>query len=292
MATISMDLVKELREKTQVGMMDCKKALEQAGGDMEKAIEILRKKGTSVAAKRADNETNNGRVESWVSSDYKTGALVAVACETDFSANTEDMFGFASHVAQVAAQNDIVDAEMLLQQQSLKVSNLTIKDHLDEIIAKIAESIKVSKAAVFKASANGLVNVYIHPGSSIGVMVELEGDKAIAQNEEIRAAARDVCMQAAVTKPLAVSPEGIDSALIEKERAIATEQLQGSNKPANIIEKIVEGKLNKFYEDVCLLNQLFIKNDKLTVAQFLKEVGTKHGVALTVKRFVRFGIGR
>lgn len=292
MATISMDLVKELREKTQVGMMDCKKALEQADGDMEKAIEILRKKGTAVAAKRADNATNNGRVECWLSPDFKTGALTEIACETDFSANTQDMFNFATHIAEVVAKTSITEPATILAQKSLQNASLTLKDHLDEIIAKIAESIKVSRTALFKAGDNGLVNAYIHPGSSIGVMVELEADKAISATEELKAAARDICMQIAVTKPLAVKPENLDQSLVEKERTIAKEQLQGSNKPAQIIDKIVDGKLNKFYEEVCLLNQLFIKNDKTTVAQYLKEVSTKAGATITVKQFVRFGIGR
>lgn len=292
MANVSMDLVKELREKTQVGMMDCKKALEQADGDMEKAIEILRKKGTAVAAKRADNATNNGRIESWLSSDFKTGALVEVACETDFSANTQDMFDFATHAAQIVAKTGQTEANTILAQTSLTKSILTLKDHLDELIAKIAESIKISRTELFKADEHGLVNAYIHPGSTIGVMVQLQADKAIAPTEELKALARDICMQIAVTKPLSVNQESLDPALIEKERALATEMMKESNKPANIIEKIVEGKLTKFYEEVCLLNQPFIKNDKLTVAQYLTEISNKLGCKLTVKRFVRFGIGR
>jgi elongation factor Ts len=292
MATISMDLVKKLREKTQVGMMDCKKALEQANGDMEKAIEILRKKGTAVATKRADNVTNNGRVECWVAPDFKTSALVEVACETDFSANTKDMLDFATHVAEVVAKTQVTDPATILTQKSLKNAPLTIQDHLNELLAKIAENIKISRTALFKASDKGLINTYIHPGSSIGVMVELEADKLLKTTEELKTAARDLCMQIAVTKPLAVKPENLDPALIEKERAIAQEQLKSSNKPPQIIEKIVEGKLNKFYEEVCLLNQLFIKNDKITVAQYLKEASTKAGATVMVKQFVRFGIGR
>lgn len=292
MATISMDLVKELREKTQVGMMDCKKALEQADGDMDKAIEILRKKGTAVAAKRAENATDNGRIESWISPDFKTGSLVEVACETDFSANTQDMFDFATHTAQIVAKTNETEAGTLLTQSSLKISTLTIKDHLDELIAKIAENIKISRTALFKTDAHGLVNAYIHPGSTIGVMVELHADKAITATEELKTLARDICMQIAVTKPLSVKQDDLDPVLIEKERALAKEMLKDSTKPANIIEKIIDGKLSKFYEEVCLVNQLFIKNDKLTIAQHLQEISKKIGVNVTVKQFVRFGIGR
>lgn len=293
MANVSMELVKALREKTQVGMMDCKKALEEANGDMEKAIELLRKKGTAVAAKRSENVTSNGRVESFISADNKTGALVEVACETDFSAKTVDMEFFAKHAAEVAAVCAVNDAKVILTQKSLKNPKLVIKDHLDELIAKIAENIKVNKVVLYKAGKNGLVLSYIHPGSTVGVMVELGMEKDIAaQIEELKLVAKDICMQIAVNKPLSVSSENLDPAVVAKEREIATEQLKTSGKPANVIEKIVEGKIRKYYEDVCLLNQLFIKNDKITIQQYLDESGKKLGNKITVKQFTRIGIGR
>lgn len=287
-----MEQVKELREKTQVGMLDCKKALEEANGDMEKAIEILRKKGTAVAAKRADNATNNGRIESWIAPDFKTGALVEIACETDFSANTPAMQEFALQTAEIAAKMNLTDPEQLLTQKSLKNSKITLKEALDELIAKIAEKIKINRVVLFKATETGLVNSYIHPGSTVGVMAEITADKTINTTEDLKSIIRDICMQIAVTKPLAVASENLDKTLIEKERAIAHDQLKDSKKPAPIIEKIIDGKLNKFYEDVCLLNQLFIKNDKISVAQYLKESSTRVGMNLKVKQFIRFGIGR
>jgi elongation factor Ts len=293
MSTVSMEQVKELREKTQVGMLDCKKALEEANGDMEKAIEILRKKGTAVAAKRADNATNNGRIESWIAPDFKVGALVEIACETDFSANTPAMQDFAIQTAEITTKTNLTDPEQLLTQKSLRNNKITLKEALDELIAKIAEKIKINRVVLFKASANGLVNSYIHPGSTVGVMVEIVADKPITNaSEDLKSIIRDICMQIAVTKPLAVTPENLDKTLIEKERTIAHDQLKDSKKPAQIIEKIIDGKLNKFYEDVCLLNQLFIKNDKISVAQYLKEVSTRVGMNLTIKQFIRFGIGR
>lgn len=293
MANVSMDLVKALREKTQVGMMDCKKALEESNGDMEKAIEILRKKGTAVAAKRSENVTSNGRVESFISSDNKTGAIVEIACETDFSAKTVDMEFFAKHTAEVAAISAVNDAQAVLTQKSLKNPKLVIKDHLDELIAKIAESIKVSKVILYKAEKFGFVNSYIHPGSTVGVMIELDAEKdASANTEELKTITKDLCMQIAVNKPLSVAPENLDAAVIAKEREIASEQLKNSGKPANVIEKIVEGKIKKFYEDVCLLNQMFIKNDKMTVQQYLDEASKKLNNKLSVKQFIRIGIGR
>lgn len=293
MANVSMDLVKKLREKTQVGMMDCKKALEEANGDIEKAIEILRKKGSAVAAKRGENATTNGRVECFISKDMKTGAMIEVACETDFSAKTVDMEFFAKHTAEVAAISAVNDAQTILSQKSIKNPNLVIKDHLDELIAKIAESIKVSKVVLFKAGKLGMVYAYIHPGSTVGVMVEIETEKEHSSHtEELKEVAKDICMQIAVNKPLAVSSADLDPANVAKEREIATEQLKLSGKPANVIEKILEGKIKKYYEDVCLLNQFFIKNDKLTIQLYLDEVSKKLGNKVTVKQFVRIGIGR
>lgn len=293
MANVSMDLVKKLREKTQVGMMDCKKALEEANGDIEKAIEILRKKGSAVAAKRGDNATTNGRIECFISQDMKTGAMVEVACETDFSAKTVDMEFFAKHTAEVAAINAVNDAQAILSQKSVKNPTLVVKDHLDELIAKITESIKVSKVILFKAGKFGMVSAYIHPGSTVGVMIELETEKDHSANiEELKEVAKNLCMQIAVNKPLSVSPSDLDPASVAKEREIATEQLKLSGKPANVIEKILEGKIKKYYEDVCLLNQFFIKNDKITIQLYLDEVSKKLGNKVTVKQFVRVGIGR
>ncbi len=293
MANISMDLVKQLREKTQVGMMDCKKALEESNGDIEKAIEILRKKGSSVAAKRGENATTNGRVECFISPDTKTGAMVEIACETDFSAKTVDMEYFAKHTAEVAAITAVNDAQAILSQKSLKNPKLVVKDHLNELIAKIAESIKVIKVVLFKAGKFGMVSAYIHPGSTVGVMVELGMEKdPSAHLEELKTVAKDICMQIAVNKPLSVSPTDLDVAAVAKEREIATEQLKLSGKPANVIEKILEGKIKKYYEDVCLLNQFFIKNDKITIQNYLDEASKKLGNKITVKQFVRIGIGR
>lgn len=286
-----MDLVKQLRDQTQIGMMDCKKALEEAAGDFEKALELLRKKGASVAAKRADNETNNGRIEGFISSDYKTGALVEVACETDFSANTDTMKNFALSAAAVTAQQNPSDIDQLLGLKQIH-SPLSLQESLNEVIAKICEKIKISRIARFTVEP-GVVNVYIHPGSTVGVMVALSTDKdASAHRDELLALAKDVCMQAAVTKPLCIDASQLDQALVEKERNLAREQLAGSNKPAQIIEKIVDGKLNKFYEEVCLLNQLFIKNDKATVKAHIDEVGKKIGAQINVVSLVRFAIGR
>lgn len=291
MATVSMDLVKQLRDQTQVGMMDCKKALEEANGDLVLAVEILRKKGSAVAAKRAGNEATKGRIESFIAPDNRTGAIVEVGCETDFSANTEAMGTFALMVAELVALNNPSSLDALLEIKNPK-NNLTVQESLNELIAKICENIKINQFSYFAVADNGLVNAYIHPGSTVGIMIELQTATPVTDTESLKALARDLCMQIAVTNPLCIDPSQLDAQVLEKERSIAREQLASANKPAAIIEKIVDGKINKFYEEVCLLNQLFIKNDKATIKAHVEEIAKKVGTKITVKQFKRCAIGR
>ena len=287
MSKISMDLVKELREITQVGMMDCKKALEEANGSIEQAIELLRKKGSAVAAKRAGNETNHGRIEAFVAKDSRKGALVEVCCETDFSANTDHMRNFTTTAAQIASEKSINTKEALLEQ------NPSLQDNLNELVAKIAEKIEIKKVSLLQVAEHGVINAYIHPGSTVGVIISVAADKEIGSNTEaINALARDLCMQVAVNNPLGITSADIDATLVAKEREIITEQLKDDKRPENILAKIIEGRINKFYEEACLLNQKFIKNDKLSIQQHLAEVGKSHGLTLTVSAFTRFAVGR
>jgi elongation factor Ts len=293
MSTISMELVKKLRDRTQVGMMDCKKALEQANGDFEQAVEILRKKGAAVAAKRADNITNHGRIESFINADNTVGVLVESACETDFSAHTEAMKQFVLDVAEHIAHKNSSSVETLLKESLNKNSKISVQQHLDELVAKICESTKINRFTRFAVTGHGLINVYIHPGSTVGVMVELAADKDLQSHRDaLRTLAKDICMQIAVTNPLCVLPNDLDPKVIEKERALAQEQLATSGKPAAVIEKIIQGKLEKFYQDACLLNQPFIKNDKITVKQYIADTTKSMGLVVTVKQFKRFAIGR
>jgi elongation factor Ts len=288
MSKVSMDLVKELREKTQVSMMDCKKALESADGNVEAAIEFLRKKGSAVAAKRADNATDNGRIEAFVDKDAKKGSMVELCCETDFSANTNDMKLFAEKVAHEACALGIDDKAALMA----KVP--TLQDALNDLLAKISEKIEVNKLSTFVVPNHGLVHVYIHPGSTVGVMVEFTSEKELSGSaiDEVKQLAKDVCMQAAVHKPVALRPEELDPEVVAKERAIAKGQSNDGKKPANIVAKIIENRINKYYEEVCLTNQRFIKDDAVTIQQLVNTVATKISNPLTIKRFCRFAIGR
>ncbi len=287
MATISMDLVKQLREKTQVGMMDCKKALEETGGDLEKAVELLRKKGAAVAAKRAGNATDNGRVEAYVSQDSRSGALVQIACETDFSANTDAMKEFTISVAKEAAAENIVDTEALFgKKPELKATH-------EEILAKIAEKIVVQKIDAYSVDGHGIVNYYIHPGSRVGIMIELSTENdCSAHVDELKALARDICMHSAVRNPLGITPEDLDPALVAKEREIMEDQLKASGKPENMIDKIMNGKMQKFYKEVCLLHQPFIKNEDLSIQNLVDECADKIKNKITLKRFAHFVVGQ
>lgn len=291
MTQVSTDLIKQLREKTNIGMMDCKKALEESGGDIDKAIEILRKKGAAVAAKRAENVTDNGRIEAYIAPDFSAGTIVEMSCETDFSANTDDMKNFATAVARHITEENISD-EAALQASTVASRKLTVKQLLEELIAKISESIKVRRFAHYKTQAHGLVNAYIHPGSTLGVLIKLHSDKEITNKTAVAQLAKDICMQIAVMNPLCIRPDQLDPAVVAKEKEIIQEQLAASGKPANVIEKIMVGKLEKFYEDACLLHQKFIKHDKFSVLQHVEEVSKELGVKLTVEAFTRFGIGK
>jgi len=291
---MSLELLKELREKTGIGMLDCKKALTEANGDLEKAIELLRKKGMAVAAKRADNATNCGSVAAFKSTDSRNACLVQMSCETDFSANTSDMKQFATNVAQTIVESATPVTEQNLAEMPLKGSTLSVKAGLEGLIAKITESIKIQRFSSCTATENGVVNVYIHPDNSIGVVASIEAGKKLEgeAQDKLLATTRDLCMHAAVTNPLAIDAMGIDPVLIAREKDIISEQLKESGKSAQIIEKIAEGRMAKYYEDVCLLNQKFIKNDKITVGAHLEAVAKELGTTLKVTKFTRFAIGR
>jgi elongation factor Ts len=293
MAEITMDLIKQLRNKTSVGMMDCKNALIESDGDFDKAIEILRKKGAAVAAKRADNTTDHGVISAYVSADYSVGSLLETSCETDFAANTDYLKDFTTHLVKKIADNKEVVALDALLQQKLGNGALTVGESLEEVVSKISENTKIGRMACYATGTNGLVQSYIHPGATLGILIELEASNDIsAHKEEISAAARNICMQIAVTNPLCVRPAELDPALVEKERAFIVEQLAASGKPAAMVEKITAGKLDKFYEEVCLLQQKYIKDDKLKVSDVCDQLGKTIGATITVKRFARYAVGK
>jgi elongation factor Ts len=292
MAKSELEKIKQLRKLTHISMMECKKALEQTGGDIEKAVEELRKRGARVAAKRAGNETNHGVVASFVNSSYTTGALATVTCETDFAANTADMQSFSKNVAKSLVESNC-DYEKLLSDESSILSlamttdgKKTIGMHLEELIAKISEKIKVFKIVMFEAKKGEFISSYIHSGATIGAMVRLCVEGNIDKNKDlIVGLAKDICMQIVVTKPLCTDPSQLDESLVNKEKEIIKELLVKEGKPEAMIEKIMAGKINKYYEDVCLIKQKYIKDDKLSIEKYVEQVAKQAEMKISIKEY-------
>ena len=274
---ITAQQVNELRKKTGAGMMDCKKALTEADGDFEKAIEILRKKGQKVSASRSDRETTEGSIFITTSDDNKEATLIALNCETDFVAKNDEFQSLGSSIVEVASSNQPGSVEELL---GLTLGDLTVSEKIVELIGKIGEKIEIS---AYERINGEQVVPYVHAGSKLGVLVALKG----VNGDDASEAGRNVAMQIAAMNPVAVDEEGVDQTVIEKEIEIGKEQALAEGKPENIVEKIAMGKLNKFFKENTLLNQPFVKDNSLSVAKYLD--GIKSG--LTVESFKRISIG-
>ncbi len=268
--------VKKLRETTGAGMMDCKKALGESGGDFEGAIEILRKKGQKLSAKRADREATEGVVIAKVNADRTSGIVVKLGCETDFVAKNTDFVAFADQIADLALTNLPDSAEALL---ALDFNGMALGDKITEQIGVIGEKVEVSSYAKLTGAQ---VVPYIHMGNKAGVIVSLS--KA---GDAFEQAGKDVAMQVAAMKPVAVDKDGVDSEIVEKEIEIGKEIARNEGKPEEMLEKIAMGKLNRFYKDNTLLNQIFVKDGKKTVQQYLNDIED----GLTVTDFKHLMLG-
>ncbi|MBT1704161.1 translation elongation factor Ts [Chryseosolibacter indicus] len=277
MSAISAQDVNKLRQMTGAGMMDCKKALSEANGDFEKAIEILRKKGQKVSASRSDREAKEGSVFIKVSDDKKEAVLIALNCETDFVAKNEEFQNLGKLVAETAFVSKPATKEALLD---LKAGSLSINDKIVELVGKIGEKIEVSEYVLMKGE---VVVPYIHAGSKLGVLVSLKG----INGKDVTDAGKDVGMQIAAMNPVAVDEKSVDTTVIEKELEIAKAQILAEGKPASMVDKIAQGKLQKFFKENTLLHQAFVKDNSKSVAQYLDSV-TK---GLTVAEFKRVAIG-
>lgn len=274
--------VKDLREKTGCGMMDCKKALTEANGDAEKAMELLREKGLATAAKKSGRIAAEGIVEAYM--DGNVGVLVEVNAETDFVAKNDEFRTFVADVAKHIADNNPADVETLME-QSFKDG--TVRDALTEKIAKIGENMNIRRFERYE----GVVETYIHGGGRIGVIVDFDTTPEVAATEDFKTLAKDIAMQIAAIFPQYVAPENVPSEVVEKEKEILTVQAMNEGKPANIAEKMVEGRIKKFYKEVCLLEQPFIKDGDKSVAAVIKEVSAKVGAPITVTKFARLEKG-
>ena len=275
-ATISAADVNKLRQQTGSGMMDCKKALVEANGDFEAAIDILRKKGQKIAANRQDREAKEGYVFGKTSADGKHGIVVAVCCETDFVAKNTDFVKYGESILDLAIKNNPTTIDEL---KSLKLGNQTVGESLVDQMGKIGEKIDV--VSFENVQADKIV-VYNHPGNKLTALVGFNSNDA-ALNEP----GRDVAMQVAAMAPVAIDKEDVDPKLLEREREIAIEQIRAEGKPENMVEKIAQGKINKFYVEYTLLNQQFIKDDKKTIRQYLE--GINKDLRITAMKRVKLG---
>lgn len=275
--TISAADVNKLRQQTGAGMMDCRKALMESDGDFEKAIDFLRKQGQKVAAKREDRDAKEGVVIAKTNDDNTTGVIVNLSSETDFVAKNEDFISFAQQIADIAIANKPADIEAL---KAADMDGATVGEKLLEVVAKIGEKIDIIRYELVSAEA---VVAYIHAGYRIGVLVSMNK----AANEAIIDAGRDAAMQIAAMNPLAVNQDGISQEMIDREKAIAIEQIKAEGKPEDMAEKIATGKLNKFFKDNTLLDQPFVKDNSKSVGAYLNSVEN----GLVVTNFIRVAVG-
>ncbi len=283
MATITPQMVKDLRERTGAGMAECKKALEHSEGSMEGAIEFLRKRGAASAEKRADRNANEGMVVALSSSDLKEAAIVEVNCETDFVARNEEFVQFVDSIASTVLSSKAADEN---QVWNSSVGGKTLGNLRDEILAKFSEKIELRRFSVV-SQPSGYVASYIHPGNKLAVLVEFNQPLSDAG----KVLARDIAMQIAAMRPIAVSREGVDTAVLEKEIEIYKDKALAEGKKPEIAEKIAQGQLNKFYQENCLLEQAFVKDSKMTVNDVVAQIGKESGNNVTITAFKRFALG-
>lgn len=290
MAEISAASVKELRERTGAGMMDCKKALTEMNGDLEKAIEYLREKGLAAAAKKAGRIAAEGLVKAFITDSKKVGVLVEVNCETDFVAKNPDFQQLAEDITKIIAVKAPADIE------ALSAANLesgqTVAEKVTELISTIGENMAVRRFNRFEIAENGMVDSYIHMGGKIGVLIEVLTSKAeTVSDPEFLSLVKDLAMQVAAAKPEYVKRDEVPQTVLEQEKAIYKAQAVNEGKPEAIAEKIMLGRLEKFYKEICLVEQLFIKDTDKSVTKLIQELNSKLGENIVVTKFARFEKG-
>jgi len=275
MADVTPALVVKLREMTNAGMLECKKALIEANGDLQGAVDVLRKKGIATAAKKALRDAREGVIAQNIQPDSRAGVIVEVNCETDFVARNDGFRAYAEDVAKALVANPKADLEGARTDQ----------------VAKMGENIRIPRFERFEVTGSGIVAAYIHTGAKVGVLVEVgAGKDATAAAPEFKQLVKDITLQIAAASPISVSRENIDAAVVAKEREIAAEQVK--NKPAPAIEKIVQGKLDKFFQTYCLLEQGFVKqNSEISVREHVAAIAKQLGDEITIRRFRRFQLG-
>lgn len=293
MADITAKMVQELRACTGAGMMDCKKALTESEGDMDAAIDVLRTRGLAALAKKAGRATNEGVIAGFVTEDRHTGVLVEVNCETDFVARNADFKAFVADVAAHIAVSDPADVPTLLGQPYSGRPEVTVEQLLGEMVTKLGENMGVSRFARYTLGSDAdAITVYIHGVGNIGVMVEVAAADATAATSELFAAvSKDIAMQVAAAAPASVRREEVPAEVVSHELEIYKAQAAESGKPEQIQEKIASGRLEKYYKEVCLLEQDYIKDPDVSVRQYLEASADELGSSIEIVRFERFVLG-
>ena len=283
MSDISASLVKELRDKTGAGMADCKKALVETDGDMSAAIEFLRKKGAASAAKRADKAANEGVIAARTNQNKNIAAILEVNCETDFVARNAEFDGFVNKVADALLENDVNTIDEL---KALSIGNDTVLGMYNELLAKFSEKIEIRR--MNRWVSEGTIASYIHAGNKLAILVEVNAPNL---NDEAFAILRDIAMQIAAMNPQFITRQDVDNTTLEKEIEIYKQQAIESGKKAEIAEKIAQGRIEKYYNESCLVEQAFVKDSSLSISDVLKKIGELAGTEVKVTRFLRYSLG-
>lgn len=289
MTAISAGLVKQLREKTQLPMMDCKRALQETEGDLDKAQDLLRKSGAMTAAKKAGRETAEGRTAVYISDDNSKASLVEIRCETAPVANTDDFIEMCRRIAQHVATTDALPANV----EALLAQNLdgsTVRDCLEQVVNKIRENMLIAR---FDLLTSGFIAEYEHHNGQVAAVVQVKSDTQLSPSQELIDFVRGLCMHVAAINPMALDRDQVAAELVEKEKGIIKAQVadQAKNKPAEIVKKIVLGKLNKWYNGLVLLEQPFVKDDKKSVKQIIAEFNKSAGQSISIEKFIRYEVG-
>ncbi|MBK1833358.1 translation elongation factor Ts [Roseibacillus ishigakijimensis] len=286
---ITASQVKELRERTNVAMMECKKALTETNGDMEAAIKILRERSGLKAAKKADREAKEGLVSAQLSADGKSGVLVEINCETDFVAKNDNFGAFVTEIAETVAATDAQDLESAL---NVPMGEDTVGGAVKAKVIELGENLQFSRFERFDVAGAGAIASYIHMGGKVGVLLEVSCEKEETPSQEaFKDLVKDITLHIAAAAPAGLNRSDIPAELVEAEKEVFRKQMENSGKPAEILEKIIEGKLGKFYSEQCLVDQGFVKDPDISISALLEQKGKELGDTLTINRFTRFAVG-